>query len=57
MKNSDTLPVGFDHGHGVIAVLTVVRKGHGRTVKIVNQFQGKEAEEMYQKLVIRGEKL
>lgn len=57
IKNSDTLLVGFDHGHGDIAVFIVGRKGPGETVDIINQFQGKEAEEMYQKLVIKGEKL
>lgn len=57
IKNSDTLLVGFDHTHGDIAVLIVGRKGPGGTVEIINQFQGKEAEEMYQKLVIKGEKL
>lgn len=42
MKNSDTLLVGFDHSHGDIA---------GENVQIINQFQGKEAEELYKKLV------
>lgn len=51
MKNSDTLLVGFDHSHGDIAVLIVGRKETGETVQIINQFQGKEAEELYQKLV------
>ena len=51
MKNSDTLLVGFDHSHGDIAVLIIGRKGVGENVQIVNQFQDKEAEVLYKKLV------
>lgn len=47
MKSSDTLLVGFDHSHGDIAVLIIGRKD----AQIINQFQGKEAEELYKKLV------
>lgn len=50
MKNSDTLFVGFDHRHGDIAVLIIGRKEPGEKVQIINQFQGKEAEELYRKL-------
>lgn len=50
MKNSDTLLVGFDHRHGDIAVLIIGRKEPGEKVQIINQFQGKEAEELYRKL-------
>lgn len=51
MKNSDTLLVGFDHSNGDIAVLIIGRKDAGEKVQIINQFQGKEAEELYKKLV------
>lgn len=51
MKDSDTLLVGFDYGHGDIAVLIIGRKGAGENIQIINQFQDKEAEELYQKLV------
>lgn len=51
MRNSDTLLVEFDHAHGGIAVLIIGRKGAGESVQIINQFQGKEAEELYKKLV------
>ena len=51
MKNSDTLLVGFDHSHGDIAVLIIGRKDAGEKVQIINQFQGKEAEELYKKLM------
>lgn len=50
MKKSDTLLVGFDHTHGDIAVLIIGRKDAGEKVNIINQFHGKEAEELYQKL-------
>ena len=51
MKNSDTLLVGFDHSHGDIAVLIIGRKDASEKVQIINQFQGREAEELYKKLV------
>lgn len=54
-KDSDNLLVGFDHSHGNIAVLIVGRRNPGdKTVQIINQFQGKEAEELYGKLVGKG---
>lgn len=56
MKQSDTILVGFDHGHGDIAVLIVGRKELGGTVQIINQFQGKEAEELYQRLLRKHNK-
>ncbi len=54
MKNSDTLLVGFDHSHRDIAVLIIGRKEAGDKVQIINQFQGNEAEELYQKLVTKN---
>lgn len=51
MKNFDTMLVGFDHSHGDPAVLIVGGKAPGDNVRIINQFQGKEAEELYRKLV------
>ena len=50
MKTSDTRLVGFDNKHGDIAVLIVGRKEPGEKVQIINQLQGKEAEELYRKL-------
>lgn len=50
-KDSDTLLTGFDHAHGDIAVLIIGRKESDGKVQIVNQFQGKEAEELYERLV------
>ena len=51
MKDFDTVLVGFDHSHGDPAVLIVGRKAPRDNVQIINQFQGKEDEELYQKLV------
>lgn len=51
MKDFDTILVGFDHSHGDPAVLIVGRKAPRDNVQIINQFQGKAAEELYQKLV------
>ena len=56
MKNFDTMLVGFDHSHGDPAVLIVGWKAPGDNVRIINQFQGKEAKELYQKLVGEEEK-
>ena len=56
MKNFDTVLVGFDHSHGDPAVLIVGRKAPGEKVQIINQFQRKEAEELYQKLVREEDK-
>lgn len=50
-KDSDTLLTGFDHTHGDIAVLIIGRKEVDGKVQIINQFQDKEAEELYKKLV------
>lgn len=50
-KDSDTLLTGFDHSHGDIAVLIIGRKEVDGKIQIVNQFQGKEAEELYERLV------
>lgn len=52
MKNPGTLLVGFDNAHGDdVAVLIVGRKAPGDSVQIINQFQGKEALELYQRLL------
>ena len=51
MKDFDTVLVGFDHSHGDPAILIVGRKAPGDNVRIINQFQGKEAEELYRNLV------
>lgn len=50
IKDSDALLVGYDHGGGDTAVLIIGRREAGTTV-IINQFQGEEAEELYQSLL------
>ncbi len=56
MKNPDTLLVGFDNAHGDdAAVLIVGRKAPGDSVQIINQFQGREALELYQRLLPNNE--
>lgn len=52
MKTTDTLLVGFDFSNGKDnSVLIVGRKGKGEEVKIINAFQGEEAEWMYNRLI------
>ena len=54
MNTSDVILVGFDNAQGDTAVLTVGRKKPGNVVQpvqILNVFLGKEAEELYRKLV------
>lgn len=52
MKASDTILVGWDYSKGnETSVLIVGRKRMNQSVEIINAFQGKEAEELYQKLV------
>lgn len=49
---TETLLVGYDFTNGKDkSVLIVGKKTEGVAVKIINAFQGKEAEELYQKLV------
>lgn len=55
MRNSDTILVGWDKSNGDIPVLIVGRKAPGDKVNLINQFQGKEAEELYRKLTERKE--
>ena len=49
---TDTILVGYDFTNGKDkSVLVVGRKTEGVAVKIINAFQGKEADELYQRLV------
>lgn len=49
MKKSDAVLVSFVQGNEPL--LIVGRKNIGETVQIINAFSGKEAEELYKKLV------
>lgn len=52
MKTTDTILVSYDFTHGKdVSVLIVGRKKPNQVVEIINAFQGKEAEELYNKLV------
>lgn len=52
MKANDTLLVSIDFSHDKdTGVLIVGRKAPGGTVEIVNAFQGKDAEDLYQQLI------
>lgn len=58
METTDTILVGynnFTHGEDV-SVLIVGRKQANQTVEIINAFQGKEAEDLYKKLITKIEK-
>ena len=52
MKINETLLVGVDFTNGEnVWVLIVGRKRPNQSVDIINAFQGKEAEELYNKLI------
>lgn len=52
MKVNESLLVGVDFTNGEdVGVLIVGRKRHNQSVDIINAFQGKEAEELYKKLI------
>lgn len=56
MEKQDTLLVSVDFTHGKdVGVLIVGRKLPNQSVNIVNAFQGKEAEDLYLKLITKGE--
>lgn len=56
MEKQDTLLVSVDFTHGKdVGVLIVGRKLPNQSVNIVNAFQGKEAEDLYLKLIAKGE--
>lgn len=48
----DTILVSVDfNGNGDLSVMVVGRKRANQTVEIINALQGKEAEDLYSKLV------
>ena len=52
MKINESLLVGVDFTNGEdVGVLIVGRKRPNQSVDIINAFQGKEAEELYNKLI------
>lgn len=52
MKINESLLIGVDFTNGEdVGVLIVGRKRPNQSVDIINVFQGKEAEELYNKLI------
>lgn len=52
MKINESLLIGVDFTNGEdVGVLIVGRKRPNQSVDIINAFQGKEAEELYKKLI------
>ena len=52
MKINESLLIGVDFTNGEdVGVLIVGRKRPNQSVNIINAFQGKEAEELYNKLI------
>ena len=56
MKASDNLVVGFDFSNGKDLTCLTVGRLEGNTVEVLNYFDGKEAEELYRKLISKEEK-
>lgn len=55
IKSTRVLLVGFDYSNGPDHnVLVVGEKQPNETVKILNTFKGKEADELYRKLTEKG---
>lgn len=51
-ETQDTILVSVDfNGNGDLSVMVVGRKRPNQTVEIINALQGKEAEDLYSKLV------
>ena len=54
----DTILVSVDfNGNGDLSVMVVGRKRPNQTVEIINALQGKEAEDLYSKLVTPAKKV
>lgn len=59
MTGSGSVIVSWDFSHGTdndMGILLVGKKEPGKPVEVINAFQGKDAEELYLKLVTRKEK-
>lgn len=54
METSGAVIVSWDFSNGKdVGVLLVGKKDPGKPIEIINAFQGKEAEELYQRLTTR----
>lgn len=56
-RSSDLLLVGFDHAGDDNAVLIIGRKDSDDKMQVINEFHGKEAEELYKKLIGEGKEV
>ena len=57
MQLTDSVIVSFDCSNGMDkSVLVVGHKTQGEVVKIINAFQGKEAEDLWRRLTYREDK-
>lgn len=55
--SATSILVAYDNTNGVDkSVLVVGKKNPGQAVDIINAFQGKEADELWQKLTVKEEK-
>lgn len=54
-KVNSSVIVGFDNTNGKDLAVLVVGKKTDNIMKIINQFSGKEAEELWKKLTVREE--
>lgn len=55
MKGSDALLIRFDHAGDDNAVLSIGRKDSDEKIQVVNEFHGKEAEDLYKKLINKNQ--
>lgn len=53
---NSTILVGFDFTHGEDNRIMIVGRKQGKTIEILNAFQGDEAEELFRKLTIPASK-
>lgn len=53
---NNTLLVGFDFTHGKDQNVLIVGKKNGKTIDIINAFQGEDARALYDLLVTKEQK-
>ena len=57
LREGEAILVGYCHRHGLDeAVMTVGRKRINGTMEIINALSGEEAEKLWKKLTVKGEK-
>ena len=53
---NDTLLVSIDTREGGSALMLIGRKRKGEMLEVINTFQGEEAKDIYNKLIMKKEK-